>query len=117
MKHKDDILKLETEFKACQKALVAIGDEIRQHILMIMMEGECRGSRVIDIAKLTNLSRPAVSHHMQILKDAEFISVRKEGTKYYYYLNVEDSVIDNLISLLQNVKSIMAEAPNRSGDE
>lgn len=67
---REDILRLEKELRACQKILTAIGDETRQHLLCIMLQGECRGSRVIEFAEKTNLSRPAVSHHMQILKDA-----------------------------------------------
>lgn len=51
MNTKNDILRLEQEFKDCQKALIAIGDETRQHILMIMLEGECSGNRVVDITK------------------------------------------------------------------
>lgn len=43
MNTKNDILRLEQEFKDCQKALIAIGDETRQHILMMMLEGECTG--------------------------------------------------------------------------
>jgi len=33
-----------------------------------------------DIAVATDLSRPAVSHHLQILKDAGIVKVRKEAT-------------------------------------
>lgn len=51
MNTKNDILRLEQEFKDCQKALIAIGDETRQHILMMMLEGECSGNRVVDITK------------------------------------------------------------------
>ena len=51
-----------------------------------MLGGQCGGSRVVDIAEKTNLSRPAVSHHMQILKDAGIVKTRKEGTYVYYYL-------------------------------
>lgn len=83
MNTKNDILRLEQEFKDCRKALAAIGDETRQHILLMMLEGDCGGNRVIDISKKTSLSRPAASHHMQILKDAGIVKVRKEGTKYY----------------------------------
>lgn len=43
-----------------------------------MIMEKCDGFRVIDIAKKTALSRPAVSHHMPILKDAGFVRVRKE---------------------------------------
>lgn len=39
------------------------------------------------IARKTNLSRPAVSHHLGILKDAGLIDVRREGTKNYYYFD------------------------------
>lgn len=70
MNTREDMLRLEQKFKECQKALTAIGDETRQHILMIMLEGECSGHRVVNITNKTHLSRPGVSHHMQILKNA-----------------------------------------------
>lgn len=75
----EDVRRLEKEFKACRKILTALGDDTRQHLLCIMLRCECGGSRVIDIAEQTNLSRPAVSHHMQILKDAGVVKSRKEG--------------------------------------
>lgn len=114
MNMKDDKLRLEQELKACWKALVAMGDETRQHILMIMLNGECSGSRVIDITERTNLSRPAVSHHMQILKDAGFVKVRKEGTKHYYYLDMDDNEIDNLCRLFEDIRKILKNVPDRS---
>nr|WP_236883270.1 ArsR family transcriptional regulator [Clostridium botulinum] len=43
------------------------------------------------MSKKTHLSRPAVSHHLQILKRAEIVNVRKEGTKNYYYLDSNES--------------------------
>ena len=113
----DDIKRLAKEFKSCQKALTAIGDETRQHIMLVMLESECSGSRVVEITEKTNLSRPAISHHMQILKDAGFVKVRKEGTKFYYYLDPEDSKIENLITLFQDTKKIMAGVPDRSEEE
>lgn len=47
----NDVKRLEREFNACQKILTAIGDETRQHLICIMLQGECGGDRVIDIAK------------------------------------------------------------------
>ena len=70
MNSKEESVKLRQEFAACQKMLTALGDETRQQLLSIMIMGPCSGMRVIDIAEQTSLSRPAVSHHMQILKDA-----------------------------------------------
>ena len=59
---------LRKQFLASQKVFNALGDETRMYLLLIMLEGSCDGSRVIDLAPKVNLSRPAVSHHLQILK-------------------------------------------------
>lgn len=99
--------KLQREFKDCQKILTAIGDETRQHLISIMIMDKCAGSRVVDIAKYTNLSRPAVSHHMQILKDAGIVSVRKEGTYIYYYLNMDDNGLHKLSVLLSDINELI----------
>lgn len=111
----EDVMRLEQEFKACRKVLTAIGDETRQHLICVMLNSECSGHRVIDIAKQTNLSRPAVSHHMQILRDAGIVKNRKEGTCIYYYLDPEASQIDALVTLFSDVREIMKYAPDRSG--
>ena len=97
---------------------MAIGDEMRQHLILVMMDGgDCNGMRVNDIAAKTRLSRPAVSHHLQILKDAGVIKMRKEGTKNYYYFDADIEVFDRVIKMLEHVKAIMHELPNRGGDD
>lgn len=113
----DDIKKLQQKFSSCQKLLTAIGNEVRQYLLCIMMEGECNGSRVIDISAKTNLSRTAISHHMQILKDAGVVKSRKEGTCIYYYLDPVDNEIDKAMSLFEYIKETMKNVPDRSGEE
>ena len=55
--------------------------------------GECNGVRVGAITEKTNLSRPAVSHHLQIRKDAGLISMRREGTKNYYYFDIDLGIV------------------------
>lgn len=117
MHTKADIEKLAEDFKNCQKVLAALGDENRQHLILKMMEiGECSGIRVGDIAERTHLSRPAVSHHLQILKDAGILKVRKEATKNYYYFNPDTKSFDRLIYVLQKAKELTAELPDRSGE-
>lgn len=96
---------------------LAFGDETRQYILSILLCGECSGSRVVDIAKKTNLSRPAVSHHMQILKNAGIVKTRKEGTLVYYYLDPEENEIKKMIDLFSDIQHIMKNVPDRNGDE
>ena len=113
----EDIRRLEEEFKSCRKVLNAIGDETRQHLICIMLECNCEGERVVDIAKKTNLSRPAVSHHMQILKDADIVKQRREGTCIYYYLDPDRKAISQLTQLFQDIELIVSRAPDREGED
>lgn len=112
-----DIKKLQCELQDCKKLLTALGDETRQHMLYSMLSSKCSGMRVVDIAKTTNLSRPAVSHHMQILKESGIVKFRKEGTLVYYYLEPEISEIDKMLVLLSDIKKITENLPDRSGNE
>lgn len=109
-----DVERLQRELKDCRKFLSAIGDETRQYLLCIMLSSDCGGSRVVDIAKKTNLSRPAVSHHIQILKDAGIVKSRKEGTLVYYYLEPSESEIEKMLSLVTDIKQILENVPDRS---
>lgn len=78
---------IKRDFIDSQKVLLAIGDETRQAILLALMETECQtGLRVGEITKQTHLSRPAVSHHLRILREAGIILMRKEGTKNLLHL-------------------------------
>ena len=113
-----EISRLAEEFQASQKVLTALGDEMRQHLILIMMQsGDCTGMRVGDIAEKTRLSRPAVSHHLQILKDAGIVKMRREGTKNYYYFDADMESFDQLTGMLQHAKAIMQSLPDRSGDD
>lgn len=111
-----DIKQLAEEFKMCQKTLLALGDENRQHLILEMMQIEdCYGVRVGTITEKTNFSRPAVSHHIKILKDAGIIKMRREGTKNYYYFDADTEAINLLLKMLTHAKSIMENLPDRSG--
>ncbi|MBO5473692.1 MAG: helix-turn-helix transcriptional regulator [Lachnospiraceae bacterium] len=111
-----DIERIKKEFQSCQKTFAALGDETRQYLLCALLCCECKGSRVLDIAEKTNLSRPAVSHHMQILKNAGIVKARKEGTFIYYYLDPEESEIQKIIDLFSDIQRIMKNVPDRSGE-
>lgn len=113
-----EIATLSDEIRRSQKILIALGDEMRQHLILIMMQsGDCSGLRVGDIAEKTRLSRPAVSHHLQILKDAGIVKMRREGTKNYYYFDADMESFDQLIGMLRHAKEIMQSLPDRSGDD
>lgn len=109
---------LASNLASCSEILTAIGDETRQHLILEMLKlGECSGVRVCAIAERTNLSRPAVSHHLQIMKNAGIVKVRKEGTKNYYYFDPEMESFDKLCSALQLAKDILKTLPDRSGED
>ncbi|MDQ0185239.1 metalloregulator ArsR/SmtB family transcription factor [Cytobacillus sp. FSL R5-0569] len=85
--------KIKEDFIQSQKVLSAIGDETRQSILLVLMGTDCEtGMRVGEITNQTHLSRPAVSHHLKILREVGIILMRKEGTKNFYYINVRSEL-------------------------
>ena len=115
MHKKEEIDKLAMEFEQCRKILLALGDENRQHMILEMMKmGNCSGVRVNAITERTHLSRPAVSHHLQILKDAGILKMRREGTKNYYYFDPDMKSFGLLVEMLQKAISITSELPDRS---
>ena len=120
MEHEDvsrQVERLSGELAACSKVLTAIGDETRQHLIVEMLKmGQCHGVRVGAITERTNLSRPAVSHHLRILKDAGLVKVRKEGTMNFYYFDPEMEAMEKLISTLQMALDITMALPDRSGE-
>ena len=77
----------------------------------------CGGMRVGEIAERTNLSRPAISHHLRILKDAGWVGMRREGTRNYYYLDADMLALQDLIDMLVHIKQIISILPDRSGED
>lgn len=114
----EDIDRLAREFEKCQQILLALGDANRQHLILEMMQMEdCNGVRVGEITERTHLSRPAVSHHISILKQAGILKMRQEGTKNYYYFDVDMESLNQLTQMLHHIKSIMQALPDRSGNQ
>ena len=108
------VQKLSESFASCTNILTAIGDETRQYLILKMMKiGKGSGVRVCEITSRTNLSRPAVSHHLQIMKNAVIVKVRKEGTKNYYFDPGMES-FGKLVKTLELAMSISKQMPNRS---
>ena len=63
----------------------ALGERTRQQILLIFDPNEeiC----VNDIARLFHLSRPAISHHLKVLREAGLLLSEKRGKEVYYRVN------------------------------
>lgn len=116
MPDRAEIRRLAEEFARCRKVLLALGDENRQHLMLVLMQMEqCQGVRVGTITEKTHLSRPAVSHHLRVLKEAGILKMRREGTKNYYYLDADAEAMDELLHMLEHARQVMAQLPDRSG--
>jgi DNA-binding transcriptional ArsR family regulator len=59
----------------------ALGDEHRRSILRLLSSG---GRSVGEIADQLPISRPAVSRHLRLLKDARLVCEHSEGTRRIY---------------------------------
>lgn len=96
---------IKEQFKKCRDVLSAIGDETRQLIIIALIDAECTGIRVGEIKEKTHLSRPAVSHHLKILKESGIVNVNRIGTKNYYYLDPQSKLmlIKKLMSDIEKV--------------
>jgi len=65
-------------------ALRALGDPTRQMIFEHLAK---RPLAVVELANLVPISRPAVSQHLKVLKDAGLVMVRQEGTRHLYQVD------------------------------
>lgn len=81
--------------------LNALNDSTRQQVLMLF-EKKCEYC-VNEIAQQFKLSRPTVSHHLNLMKRAKLLKSRKDGKEVYYSLNKEYvvNVLESLVNLLK----------------
>jgi len=66
------------------EAIRALSDETRLEVLNILRSGEMN---VNDIANKCTVSRPTISHHLQIMKRAGILNSSKDGKETYYSIN------------------------------
>lgn len=102
--------KIALAFKEYKKIFIALGDENRQQIFLVLLENDVVGMRVPDITKKTHLSRPAVSHHLKILKDAGLISMHRSGTMNYYYVDPAQDCWNGLKDMIEHVVYVVQRA-------
>jgi DNA-binding transcriptional ArsR family regulator len=67
-------------------ALDALGDANRRAIVELLSRG---GQSVQQIADQLPISRPAVSRHLRLLRDAGLVTNRADGTRHIYELRDE----------------------------
>ena len=69
---------------AYETALAALADPTRRHVFERLKSGP---QAVGAIARGMPVSRPAVSQHLRVLKEAGLVSDRPEGTRRVYHID------------------------------
>lgn len=77
------------------KLFKALNDQTRRDILELLKAKERTAG---DIAEHFNISKPSISHHLDILKQAGLIEADKQGQFIYYSLNT--TVVDEFLKWL-----------------
>lgn len=62
----------------------ALSDPTRRRILQLLGRGE---SSAGELASHFDMTKPSMSHHFTVLKDADLIVARREGQQIFYALN------------------------------
>lgn len=71
----------ENEIGGVSEAMKQLGDPSRLRIFWLLCHcEEC----VLNIAAIVNMSSPAVSHHLRLLKSSGLIVSRRDGKEMYY---------------------------------
>jgi DNA-binding transcriptional ArsR family regulator len=65
-------------------AFKALADPTRREILRLLRSGEKTAG---ELAMHFDMSKPSMSHHFAVLRQADLISSRRQGQQIYYYLN------------------------------
>lgn len=75
------------------KPFKALGDSTRREILGLLRRGEMTAG---DLAERFDMTKPSMSHHFSVLKDADLITSRREGQQIWYSLNT--TVVQDLMA-------------------
>jgi len=66
-------------------AFDVLGDPVRRRILELLADGEHASGEVVAIVQEEfDISQPAVSQHLKVLRESGFASVRVDGTRRIY---------------------------------
>lgn len=84
--------KLNTVFKA-------IADPTRRAILHLLRHHEMNAG---DVAAQFDMTKPTISHHFSVLKDAGLVTSRREGQTIWYSLNT--TVLEDVMAWTMDLK-------------
>ena len=78
----------------------ALNDPTRREILDLLREKDLSAG---DIAEHFDMTKPSISHHLYLLRQAELVISEKKGQFIFYSLNT--TVLDEIISWFMTFKT------------
>ena len=119
MSREDELLNLFKNLNNFIPVFQALADSERLLILLKLFYAGPNGKNVTELSGRTRLSRPAVSHHLKVLKAAGIINSRKDGTQVYYSLDAKQKItnIEALINALLNHLKLIESNQSESLDD
>ncbi|MBG8554224.1 winged helix-turn-helix transcriptional regulator [Hymenobacter lutimineralis] len=78
----------------------ALNDPTRRAILEMLRERPCTAGEIADAFQF---SKPTISHHLDLLRQADLVASEKQGQFVLYTLNM--TVMDELLGWLLQFKS------------
>ena len=67
------------------RLLEAVSEPMRMQMVFLLTEHD--RLNVGEIARQFRISRPAISHHLKVLKDAGIVRSEKSGQEVYYWID------------------------------
>lgn len=77
----------------------ALNDETRRQIIELLKEKDMNAG---EIAERFNISRPSISHHLDILRQADLVTSEKKGRFVEYSLNT--TILEDLVNWILTLK-------------
>ncbi|MEG0758501.1 MAG: autorepressor SdpR family transcription factor [Raoultibacter sp.] len=82
-----------------QETLKALSDPVRREILESLKDGRKSAGEIVD---LFDISAPAISRHLAVLKDAGLVRDYRQG-KYIFY-ELKASILEETMLWIANLK-------------
>ena len=94
---------------ALNEVFKALADPTRRRILELLQGGEKTAG---ELAEHFDMAKPSVSHHFNVLKQADLILSRRVGQQIYYGLNT--TVVEDLLAIFWNLFASRGSPEERS---
>ena len=92
------------------EAFKALADKTRREILRLLRGGEMTAG---ELASRFDMTKPSMSHHFSVLKQAGLIDSRRDGQQIIYTLNT--TATEDLLAIIWDLFSRGEAKPDKGG--